>query len=150
MKIPICPPTTAGRSTSRLAAIETRYQSLKGKAKVGEPGRDDERAPGARDIRQIAEALDDQGRWVSRYAGERLEGQPKFRPGSLYLSSAVFSRNLETLSRYLAATADTRAGGRSTGQDALMSRKSLHDHSLGGSSQGDGQPVAADQCQGRG
>lgn len=93
---------------SRLAAIEARYQALKGKAKAGEPVQNDERDPGARDVerqvRQIVEALDDQGRWVSRYAGERLVGQPKFKPGSLYLSSEVFSRNLEALSRYLTAT----------------------------------------------
>ena len=35
--------------------------------------------------------------------GEPLVGQPKFSLGDRYLSSAVFSRNIETLCEYLAA-----------------------------------------------
>ncbi|WP_013626637.1 pectate lyase [Rubinisphaera brasiliensis] len=50
---------------------------------------------------QILKSLDDRGRWVSTYAGERLVGQPKFRPGDKYLSSAVFSENVETLAEWL-------------------------------------------------
>ena len=63
----------------------------------------DEAVPTADEVREIIAALDDQGRWVSKYTGERLVGQPKFRPGDEYLSSAVFSRNVETLSRFLAS-----------------------------------------------
>ena len=33
----------------------------------------------------------------------RLVGQPKFAPGFKYISSAVFSKNVETLSAYIAA-----------------------------------------------
>jgi PelA/Pel-15E family pectate lyase len=52
----------------------------------------------------IVKALDADGRWVTKYAGERLVGQPKFSPGFAYLSSDVFSRNVTTLSEYLTAT----------------------------------------------
>ena len=36
-------------------------------------------------------------------SGERLVGQPRFAPNTRYISSAVFSRNVETLSEYLMA-----------------------------------------------
>lgn len=55
------------------------------------------------DVRRIVRELDDDGRWITTYAGERLVGQPKFSPGFRYISSDVFSRNLETLSEYTAA-----------------------------------------------
>lgn len=60
-------------------------------------------APSEAEIRKILAALDAQGRWVTTHAGEGLVGQPKFAPGFSYLDSAVFSRNVETLSDYLAA-----------------------------------------------
>jgi hypothetical protein len=53
---------------------------------------------------QAMQTLDDQGRWVSTYAGERLVGQPKFATGFQYLDSGVFNENVEALSSYLAAT----------------------------------------------
>lgn len=53
------------------------------------------------DIRKIIRSLDTQGRWVSTFAGERLIGQPKFRPGEQYISSEVFSDNITELSRFL-------------------------------------------------
>jgi PelA/Pel-15E family pectate lyase len=77
---------------SRLDAIERQY--WEGKAPVVAEPTDDE-------IRRIIAALDDRGRWISTYAGERLVGQPKFKPGEQYLASAVFSANLERLSRYV-------------------------------------------------
>ncbi len=55
------------------------------------------------EVRKIVRELDGEGRWISTFAGERLVGQPKFAAGFAYLSSAVFSRNVETLSEYLAA-----------------------------------------------
>ena len=55
-------------------------------------------------MKKIIAALDDQGRWVSTHAGEGLVGQPKFAGGFSYLNSAVFSRNVETLSEFLAAS----------------------------------------------
>lgn len=55
-------------------------------------------------VRQTLASLDGQGRWVSTYQGDSLVGQPKFRKGEQYLSSEVFSRNLELLSDYLQRT----------------------------------------------
>jgi len=46
--------------------------------------------------------LDAGGRWITTYAGERLVGQPDFSESYRYISSAVFSRNVETLTKYIA------------------------------------------------
>lgn len=54
-------------------------------------------------VRDIVQSLDDQGRWMSRYSGERLVGQPKFTLNEAYLSSQKFSDNLILLSTYLLA-----------------------------------------------
>jgi PelA/Pel-15E family pectate lyase len=86
---------------SRLSAIEAEYQSLiAGKTEKQEPAAEYLR----REIRRIVDELDSEGRWISTYAGEPLYGQPKFKTGDHYLHSGVFSRNLETLSDFLAAT----------------------------------------------
>jgi PelA/Pel-15E family pectate lyase len=53
------------------------------------------------DVAKILSSLDAQGRWISTHDGEGLVGQPKFARGFLYLSSAVFSRNLEALAGIL-------------------------------------------------
>ncbi len=53
------------------------------------------------EVKDIIKALDDQGRWVSTYKGERLVGQPKFQMDEQYISSEVFCRNMELLSYYL-------------------------------------------------
>jgi hypothetical protein len=76
-------------------------------ARVAEKGAPDgeARAPGEGEARKVLAALDEQGRWVSVYNGEPLVGQPKFASSFAYLSSAVFSRNVETLSAYLASKA---------------------------------------------
>jgi PelA/Pel-15E family pectate lyase len=58
-------------------------------------------APQWSEVETLIDGLDEQGRWVSRYQGERLVGQPKFSKNAGYLSSEVFSQNLTTLSRYL-------------------------------------------------
>jgi hypothetical protein len=52
-------------------------------------------------VRTIIRELDAGGRWVTIYAGDRLVGQPKFPISFHYISSDVFSRNIETLSDYL-------------------------------------------------
>lgn len=61
-----------------------------------------DRAELARRAAEIRRTLDAEGRWISTYDGEMLVGQPKFARGEQYLSSAVFSENLETLAAYLA------------------------------------------------
>jgi hypothetical protein len=55
--------------------------------------------------RRALDALDDEGRWITTYANERLVGQPKFAPGFRFISSEVFSRNVEALSEFLASRA---------------------------------------------
>ena len=59
-------------------------------------------------VRQILSEMDDQGRWIVTYSGDRnghdLVGQPSFKPGFRFLSSTVFNRNIEALSDYLVAT----------------------------------------------
>jgi PelA/Pel-15E family pectate lyase len=78
-----------------------RFDDIEKRMKAVERG---ESIPSARpqisrdEMRKIIQALDDQGRWISTYAGERLVGQPRFAERFRYLSSDVFSRNLETLS----------------------------------------------------
>ena len=57
-----------------------------------------------RDLPAILDTLDPEGRWISTYNGERLVGQPRFRPGFRYLSSDRFSRNIEALSAFIAAS----------------------------------------------
>ena len=49
---------------------------------------------------------DAEGRWVNTYVGEGLYGQPKFKAGDRYIHSGVFSRNLETLSRFVSGSAN--------------------------------------------
>jgi len=89
------------KQPSRFDAIEKEYLAAKGGAA---PARTAAGAELEAAVRRIVKELDDEGRWVSRYDGDRLVGQPKFATGFAYLSSAVFSRNVETLSEYLAAS----------------------------------------------
>lgn len=90
------PPHYGWTQPSRLAEIEARYQRVMS-------GEADKSAPPVADLetaRRVLADLDDQGRWVSHFANERLVGQPKFPDGFRYLSSDVFSRNLQALSRF--------------------------------------------------
>lgn len=82
---------------SRLDDIERRYCELQYNTTVQQPEVLESQ------IRQIIADLDEKGRWVSIYRGERLVGQPKFKPNESYISSAVFSRNIERLSEYITA-----------------------------------------------
>ncbi len=59
-----------------------------------------------RDIRTILEGLDQEGRWVSRYQGERLVGNPKFQMGEAYIASEVFCQNVETLLASMVKSSD--------------------------------------------
>lgn len=87
---------------SRLDVLETRLnRPIRGESANSLGGT--EGAVESR-VRQIISDLDERGRWVSTYRGELLVGQPKFEPNKLYISSEVFSRNIETLSEFLLAT----------------------------------------------
>jgi hypothetical protein len=86
---------------SRLADIKAEYEAvIQGDRDEAQPAVSP--AELTQRVRSIVRELDEQGRWVSTYRGEPLVGQPRFRPGTRYISSAVFSQNLETLSQYLA------------------------------------------------
>lgn len=77
-----------------------RIQKAHDAAKAGDP-LPKEKAPTADEVRKVIATLDKDGRWVSEYAGERLTGQPKFDRGFKYVSSDVFSKNVETLAGYI-------------------------------------------------
>jgi PelA/Pel-15E family pectate lyase len=89
------------KQAARFEEIEKAYKAVKS-------GADPARARPAReleeDVRRIIKELDKEGRWITTYRGEHLVGQPKFARGFRYLSSDVFSRNVETLSQYIASS----------------------------------------------
>ncbi len=80
---------------SRLDKIEKAYKSF-GQESSSKPKKVD-----PAHVRQVLADLDEQGRWVSTYHGEKLTGQPKFAEGQKYLSSKVFINNIKVLSAYL-------------------------------------------------
>lgn len=85
------------KTDSRIEALAATFNHITG------PGGDPESGPSSDDVASILKSLDDRGRWISTFDGDRLVGQPKFAVGDQYLNSAVFSRNLELLSAYLIA-----------------------------------------------
>ncbi len=89
------------QTPSRLESLEAALRSIN--AGGGLPENILPAVQAAPSIDGIIRELDEKGRWVSTFSGERLSGQPKFKQGEKYLHSGVFSRNLELLSAYLAA-----------------------------------------------
>lgn len=89
------------KTDSRVAGLRRRYEQQA----AGRPAPQSrpDRAALAAKAEEAIRALDDQGRWVSVFAGEALVGQPKFPAGYRYLSSAVFARNVGVLSDFLRA-----------------------------------------------
>lgn len=89
------------KQPARLDSIESAYEDAK-------TGVSPTKAPSAAEldeqVRTIIRELDADGRWITTYAGERLVGQPEFRDAFRYISSDVFSRNVEILSRYIASS----------------------------------------------
>jgi len=86
---------------SRLDSLEKQYNEQK----AGRPAPSSPTASQLEaEVRKVIRELDTQGRWIATYGGERLVGQPKFKPGSQYLSSTIFNRNVELLSDYLIAS----------------------------------------------
>jgi hypothetical protein len=88
------------KQPARLEEIEKAYQDAKNGAN---PGRARSVKELEGDVRRIIRELDAEGRWITTYSGERLVGQPKFSPSFRFISSDVFSRNVETLSEYIAS-----------------------------------------------
>jgi PelA/Pel-15E family pectate lyase len=89
------------KTEPNLGILEDMYRHVKEHGRL--PFEHPERRKMESRVRQILKSLDDKNRWITIYNGERLVGQPKFRQGDPYLSSAVFSDHLEYLSRYLLA-----------------------------------------------
>ncbi len=83
---------------SGLDQIEARYQRL---VKEGAPQRTGSSKLSEKKVREIMAALDSQGRWVSTHEGGSLAGQRAFDAGHQYLSSKVFSDNLNALSAFV-------------------------------------------------
>lgn len=81
------------KNEARIEAIETAMGAAQARLAAPSPP-----AAPEEDIRTIIRELDAEGRWISTYMGQRLVGQPKFKPGERYLASEVFVKNLETLS----------------------------------------------------
>lgn len=90
---------------ARLDRLERQYADLRTERDRKPANKDASRVrrPTAERVREIIADLDDQGRWISGKTGERLIGQPKFSPQEQFISSAVFCRNLETLSAIVAS-----------------------------------------------
>ena len=86
------------KTESRLGAIEAELARIR--AKQPPPSVQSTEA----DVRRVVASLDNAGRWVSTYDGERLVGQPKFAKGAKYIASAAFAENVELLARYLQQT----------------------------------------------
>jgi hypothetical protein len=83
---------------SRLDEIEREFQRLKREGTKPAPTTNTDQLEAG--VRETLKSLNSD-RWISTFSGEPLAGQPKFRPGDKYISSGVFSRNVELLSRYL-------------------------------------------------
>jgi PelA/Pel-15E family pectate lyase len=88
------------KQPARFDAIEKAYLDAKA-GRVPAPVK--AAVASEKDVRKILGELDAEGRWVSTYAGEGLVGQPKFADGFQYISSEIFSRNVEALSEFIAA-----------------------------------------------
>lgn len=87
---------------SEIALIEQWYQQAKsGSLSSGGQGQAAEAVNRKERVEAIVKSLDTEGRWISTFDNEPLPGQPKFRPGDQYISSEVFSENVEELSSFL-------------------------------------------------
>lgn len=84
------------KADSQLRELRRRYEAL---VRGEEPS--SEEPPTGAEVRRILDSLDDEGRWIDTFNGQRLVGDQKFRPGDRYISSETFSRNMETLAAYL-------------------------------------------------
>jgi hypothetical protein len=85
---------------ARVDSIMEMYQAAK-KRSNPDPSLEEENK--TEDIRSAIQGLDNEGRWISTFSGERLVGQPKFAVGFSYISSEVFSRNVKLLSEFIAS-----------------------------------------------
>ncbi len=86
------------KTPSRLESLARMFAQ----ARTGrEPSDPDSRAVDLPSVQATIDSLDEQGRWVSKFDGTPLIGQLKLPIGTPYLSSQVFSENLERLSQLI-------------------------------------------------
>ncbi len=91
------PPHYGWKVASRIESIETALAAARARKPVPAPP-----AVTEEEVRKIIEDLDADGRWLRKFDGEMIVGQPKFQVGDAYLGSAVFAGNVKALSEYLA------------------------------------------------
>ncbi|HSG73088.1 MAG TPA: pectate lyase, partial [Planctomycetaceae bacterium] len=84
---------------SRIEELETKYKQRLAADKV-----EAEAAISEQEVREILSSLDAEGRWISKFGNQPLVGALKLPPGTPYLSSEVFSRNVTLLSEFLEST----------------------------------------------
>jgi hypothetical protein len=94
------PPHYGWKSASEIGELEQRFARIRSSRTPGSADAAATPVP-PDEVRKVIAQLDDQGRWISEYTGEMIVGQPKFRQGEKYLASAVFSRNLELLAKFV-------------------------------------------------
>ncbi|MBI2481171.1 MAG: pectic acid lyase [Planctomycetia bacterium] len=87
------------KTESRLDKITQQYETIAAANPPALPVT--ETSPTEQQVQQVIGELDEQGRWLSTYRGERLVGQAKLAIDSQYISSQVFSDNLTLLGDYL-------------------------------------------------
>lgn len=87
------------KTDARLKEIEAAYRTVTAGGKWTPPSVDEVLDDDG--AKRVIGALDKEGRWVSQFDGERLVGQPKFRPGEAYLASAVFAQHIRELCDWL-------------------------------------------------
>jgi len=86
------------KTSSRLDKIEKALVSAKTGPRALPPAR---KRPRVEKVSAIIASLDPDGRWLSRYEGQSLTGQPKFSLGEQFIASEVFIKNLTALSEFV-------------------------------------------------
>jgi PelA/Pel-15E family pectate lyase len=91
--------------SSRLREIHAEYDELAQAARQAvRPAVPNPKAPSEQLVKRIIAELDSEGRWTSQKRGDSRSSGPNLSSSTRYISSRVFIRNLETLSRYVLAT----------------------------------------------
>jgi hypothetical protein len=86
------------KQPARFKEIERLYQNAVKNAPPPAPRGDKELTEA---VRGILKNLDAEGRWITSHDGSKLVGQPRFETGFRYISSDVFSKNVETLAEFI-------------------------------------------------
>ena len=87
------------KQRTKLDRLEQEYTATQ--AGTWAPAKPKKASSLAKEARATLDQLDAEDRWVSGVTGDRLTGQPKFGDVRVYLSSEVFSENLEELATFV-------------------------------------------------